>query len=43
LAILCAFLEACRRSRMIERSASAVPQIQQPMAEHNIMCCDDFA
>ena len=43
LAILCAFLEACRRSHMIQKSASAVPQIQQPMAEHNMMCCDDFA
>jgi hypothetical protein len=43
LAILSAFLEACRRSHMIQKSASAVPQIQQPMAEHNLMCCDDFA
>jgi hypothetical protein len=43
LAILSAFLEACRRSHMIQKSASAVPQIQQPMAEHNVMCCDDFA
>jgi hypothetical protein len=43
LAILCAFLDACRRSRMIQKSASAIPQIQQPMPEHNMMCCDDFA
>jgi hypothetical protein len=43
LAISCAFLEACRRSRMIQKSASAVPQIQQPMTEYNMMCCDNFA
>jgi hypothetical protein len=42
LAILRAFVETRRRSRMVQESVSAVPQIQQPMTEH-IMCCDNFA
>jgi hypothetical protein len=41
LAILCAFVEACRRCHTMRESISTVPQVQQPLAEH-IMCCENY-
>ncbi len=41
LAMLCAFLEACRKRHSAQASVSAVPQIAQPSVEH-IMCCENF-
>jgi hypothetical protein len=41
MAMLYAFVEACRRRNDMQVSVSIVPQIQQPWPEH-IMCCDDY-
>jgi hypothetical protein len=41
MAILCAFVEACRRRNAMQVSVSTVPQIQQPWPEH-IMCCENY-
>jgi hypothetical protein len=41
LAILCAFVEACRRRQMVRQSPSVVPKVKQPWAEH-IVCCDNY-
>jgi hypothetical protein len=41
LAMLCAFVEACRRCHTMRESISTVPQVQQPLAEH-IMCCENY-
>ena len=41
LAMLCAFLEACRRRHRARESVSAVPQVAQPSV-HHIICCDNY-
>jgi hypothetical protein len=41
LAMLCAFLEACRRRYRVRESVSAVPRVAQPSVEH-IMCCENY-
>jgi hypothetical protein len=41
LAMLCAFVEACRRRHAMQESVSTVPQIRQPWAEQ-IMCCENY-
>jgi hypothetical protein len=42
LAILCAFIEACRRPYGVQESVSAVPQVAQPSVDH-IMCCENYS
>jgi hypothetical protein len=39
LAMLCAFVEACRGRHIVQ--GSVVPQVQQPRAEQ-IMCCENY-
>jgi hypothetical protein len=41
LAMLCAFVEACRRRHMAQDFVSAVPQIAAPLAGH-IICCENY-
>ena len=41
LAMLCAFVEACRRRRTRQPSVSTVPQVYQPLGEHFI-CCENY-
>ena len=41
LAMLCAFVEACRRRHTRQPSVSTVPQVRQPHWEHFI-CCDNY-
>jgi hypothetical protein len=41
LAMLCAFVEACRRRQMVQDFVSAVPQVAQPSVNH-IMCCENY-
>jgi hypothetical protein len=41
LAMLCAFVEACRRRHMAQDFVSAVPQVAQPSVNH-IMCCENY-
>jgi hypothetical protein len=41
LAMLCAFLEACRRCHRAQEPVSAVPQVAQPSVNH-IMCCENY-
>ena len=41
LAMLCAFIEACRRRRMAQESVSAVPQVAQPSVD-NVICCENY-
>jgi hypothetical protein len=42
LAILCAFVEACRRRRMVRLSPPLVArEVQQPCADH-IICCENY-
>jgi hypothetical protein len=41
LAMLCAFLEACRRRHRAQEPVSAVPQVAQPSVNH-IMCCENY-
>jgi hypothetical protein len=41
LAMLCALVEACRRSHMAQDFVSAVPQVTTPSA-HHIICCDNY-
>jgi hypothetical protein len=42
LAMLCAFLEACRKRHGAQESVSAVPQVAQPSVDH-IMCCENYS
>jgi hypothetical protein len=41
LAMLCAFVEACRRRHMAQDFVSAVPQVAAPSADH-IICCENY-
>ena len=41
LAMLRAFVEACRRRHMAQEFVSAVPQIAAPSADH-IICCENY-
>jgi hypothetical protein len=41
LAMLCAFVEACRRRHIAQDFVSAVPQIAAPSANH-ILCCENY-
>jgi len=41
LAILCAFLEACRRRHGAQESVPAVPQVAQSSVDH-IICCENY-
>ena len=42
LAILCAFVEACRRRHMVRQSPPLVArEVQQPCVEH-IICCENY-
>jgi hypothetical protein len=41
LAMLCAFLEACRRRHMAHGSVSRVPQIAQSSVEH-VLSCENY-
>jgi hypothetical protein len=42
LAMLCAFLEACRKRHGPQESVSAVPQVAQPSVDH-IMPCENYS
>jgi hypothetical protein len=42
LAILCAFVEACRRRYKVQESVPAVPQVAQPSVDY-IMCCENYS
>jgi hypothetical protein len=41
LAMLCAFVEACRRGHMAQDFVSAVPQVAAPSANY-IICCENY-
>ncbi len=41
LAMLCAFLEACRRRHKAQEFVSAVPQVAPPSVDH-IICCENY-
>jgi hypothetical protein len=41
LAMLCAFVEACRRRHMARDFVSALPQVAAPSADH-IICCENY-
>jgi hypothetical protein len=41
IAMLCAFVEACRRRNAVYEKVSIVPQIQQPWPEF-AMCCENY-
>jgi hypothetical protein len=41
LAMLCAFVEACRRRHMAQDFVPAVPQVAAPSANH-IICCENY-
>jgi hypothetical protein len=41
LAMLCAFVEACRRRHMAQDFVSALPQVAAPSADH-IICCENY-
>jgi hypothetical protein len=42
LAMLCAFLKACRKRHGAQEPVSAVPQVAQPSVDH-IMCCENYS
>ena len=41
LAMLCAFLEACRQRHMAQKPVSSVPQVAQTSVGH-IVCCENY-
>jgi hypothetical protein len=41
LAMLCAFVQACRRRHKAQDFVSAVPQVAAPSANH-IICCENY-